>query len=99
MGSLNFEYSFIMQPSGGAATTSRAREDILNKRAVLRIVNDDNNCFWYGLSCLTNPTNRAIRDKRNTQARAKVASELCKKCNLPWNEPFPSYTYYYLRKV
>ena len=66
MSSLVFEYSFILLPSGRAATTSRKRDDILNKKSVLQIINNDNNCFWYGLICLLNPTNRNIRDKRNT---------------------------------
>jgi len=87
MSSLVFEYSFILLPSGRAATTSRKRDDILNKKSVLQIINNDNNCFWYGLICLLNPTNRSIRDKRNTQARIKPAMELCKKCKLNWNEP------------
>jgi hypothetical protein len=58
---------------------SRERESILNKKSVLRIRNDDNNCFWYAMACLMNPSNRAIRDPRNVLARQKAAMEICKK--------------------
>ena len=81
MSSLVFEYSFLIIPSGRAASTSRERNDILNKKSVLQIINNDNNCFWYGLICVLNPINRSIRDKRNTQARIKPAMELCKNEN------------------
>ena len=58
----------------------------MNKRSVLNIINDDKNCFWYALACLMNPSNRAIRDNRNIQARTRAASELCKKCKFSWNQ-------------
>ena len=34
-----------------------------------------------------NPTNRAIRDSRNTKAREKVALELCRSCSMAWDVP------------
>jgi len=84
---MKFEYHFIIIPSGGAASTNRDTNSILNKSSVLQIKNDDNNCFWYAIACLMNPTNRAIRDSRNTKAREKVARELCNRCNMSWGKP------------
>jgi len=85
---MKFEYHFVIIPSGGAcSTTNRDTNSILNKTSVLKIKNDDNNCFWYALACLMNPNNRAIRDSRNTKARAKVAKELCDRCGKSWGIP------------
>ena len=95
-----FEYNFIKIPSGGARTTERDTNSILNKKSVLRIINDDNNCFWYALACLMNPENTALKDSRNKLARAKVASKICQKCKLQFDEkvsfnaiPFVEKTY------
>ena len=61
-------------PSGaGCSTTHRDKDALLNKRSVLRIENNDDNCFWYALACLMNPNNRAIRDSRNTKIRENSA--------------------------
>jgi len=68
---MKFEYNFIVIPSGGCSTTDRSKDSLSNKRSVLRIENNDNNCFWYALACLMNPNNRAIRDARNTKVREK----------------------------
>ena len=84
---MKFEYHFIIIPSGGACSTNRDANSILNKSSVLQIKNDDNNCFWYALACLMNPNNRAIRDSRNTKSREKVARELCDRCNMEWGNP------------
>jgi hypothetical protein len=70
---LHITYEFVIIPDGsGCSTVNRDRESILNKRSVLRINNNDNNCFWYALACLMNPNNRAIRDHRNILAREKA---------------------------
>ena len=62
-------------PAGGraSATQDRDRESILNKKSVLRIKNDDNNCFWYALSALVHKNIKNIRDSRNTVARERYA--------------------------
>jgi hypothetical protein len=51
--SMKFEYNFVIIPKGsGCATVDRSKNSILNKQSVLKIVNDDNNCFWYALHAL-----------------------------------------------
>ena len=93
------KYSFALIPKGsGCATSSRDRESILNKRSVLRIINDDNNCFWYALACLMNPENKSIKDHRN-KARVKVAKELCNKCKLQFDEPVCFITFPVIEKA
>ena len=82
-----FTYNFTIIPKGSGYIKSREKDAILSKRSVLRIINDDNNCFWYALSCLVNPKNSSIRDHRNILARQKAGIELCKKCKLNWGDP------------
>ena len=50
---ITYNVSFL--PSGGKHTTSRLREDVLNKKSVIKGINNDNNCFWYALAYLINP--------------------------------------------
>jgi hypothetical protein len=59
----------------------------MNKKSVISIINDNNNCFWYAIACLMNPTNRTIRDNRNQKARDKVAMSICNKSKLQWDTP------------
>ena len=83
-----FEYHFVVIPSGaGCGTTSREVESVLNKKSVLQIKNDDQNCFWYAMSCLLNPQNKAIRDSRTVHQRRALAEALCKQCKMKWNQP------------
>jgi hypothetical protein len=90
LSSLAFQYNFAIIPKGsGHGTVDRSKNSIFNKQSVLKIVNDDNNCFWYALACLMYPENKSIRDSRNPQARQKVAGDICKKCKLVWNQPTP----------
>ncbi len=49
---ITFNFIEIPHGSGGTATVSRDRLSILNKKSVNRVVNDDNNCFWYALVML-----------------------------------------------
>jgi hypothetical protein len=75
-------YNVSLLPSGGKHTTSRQREDILNKKSVIRVVNNDDNCFWYALAYLMNPKDKDIRKKGRTTYRFRIASELARKCKL-----------------
>jgi hypothetical protein len=82
------EYFIATIPSGkGCGTASREYESIMNKKSVISIINNNNNCFWYAEACLMNPTNRTIRDHRNQKARDKVAMNICNKCKLQWDTP------------
>ena len=80
---ITYNVSFL--PSGGKHTTSRLREDILNKISVIRVVNNDDNCLWYALVYLMNPKDKDIRKKDRTTYRFKIASELARKCKLNMN--------------
>ena len=87
---LNVEYNVVQIPEGSGcatATSSREVDSILNKKSVIKIINDDNNCVWYALACLMYPNNKAIRDFRNTKARINPAKTLCNKCKFEWNKP------------
>ena len=82
------EYFIANIPAGkGCGTSSREYESIMNKKSVISIINDNNNCFWYAIACLMNPTNRTIRDNRNQKARDKVAMSICNKSKLQWDTP------------
>jgi hypothetical protein len=88
LNTLKFEFNFTLIPSGASCgTKDRDIESVLNKKSVIQIVNDDNNCFWYAMSCLLNPKNRQIRDHRNTKARVKTANNTCNKCKCEWDKP------------
>ena len=82
-------FKFTEIPSGGTstgATTSRNREDILNKASVHNIKNDDNNCFWYALVMLLFRGHAKWKTIRNGgQQRVKLAKQLAEQCNLPWD--------------
>ena len=86
---LKITFHFILHPAGGRtnATQNRDKESILDKKSVVRIVNDDNNCFWYALSISMNKKSRGLRDERNKKLKERVARDLCTKCKLPWDTP------------
>ena len=47
LNTLKFEFNFTLIPSGASCgTKDRDIESVLNKKSVIQIVNDDNNCFW-----------------------------------------------------
>ena len=54
-------FNFIEIPHGSSATVSRERLSILNKKSVNRVVNDDNNCFWYALVMLVYANHAQIK--------------------------------------
>jgi hypothetical protein len=63
MSTLKFQYNFAIVPSGaGCGTKCRDIESVMNKKSVIQIVNDDNNCFWYAMAILLNPTNKQIKE-------------------------------------
>ena len=80
-------FNFVLQPSGGKYVIDRDRESILSKKSVVRIVNNDDNCFWCALSIVLNKENNPLKDNRNTKLREKVAKDLCNKCKLKWDTP------------
>ena len=80
--------SFILQPQGsGRSTDDRSKDSILNKSSVIKIINDDNNCFWYALTISINKDNSKMKDQRYPNKRNAFAKELCRKCKLKWDEP------------
>ena len=96
---IEFTYNFTIIPKGFGYIKSREKDAILSKRSVLRIINDDNNCFWYAFACLVNPNNLSIRDNRNIVARQKAGLELCKKCRLKWNDPVSFLSFHIIENV
>jgi hypothetical protein len=77
---LVMQFHFTIIPKGGCGTVDRNLESVYKKASVLKIVNDDNNCFWYAMACLMNPDKRMIRDHRYPNTRIKVGKEICNKC-------------------
>ena len=81
-------FNFIEIPDGGASTTSRDKLSILNKKSVNRVVNDDNNCFWYALVMLIYAKHPQIKQiKMGRKIRTTLAMDLCDNCELEWNKP------------
>ena len=52
---LEMQFHFTIIPKGGCGTVDRDLESVYKKTSVLKIVNDDNNCFWYAMACMMNP--------------------------------------------
>ena len=86
--SLNFTFHFINVPSGGSgATVSREKLSILNKTSVNKVVNDDNNCFWYALVLLIHRNNPKFKQIcLGRPIRTKLAKELCEGCGMEWDK-------------
>eukprot|EP00973_Karenia_brevis_P073683 10240597-Karenia_brevis.AAC.1 len=81
-------FNFIEIPNGGASSVSRDRLSILNKASVNRVVNDDNNCFWYALVMLIHRKHPQIKNiKMGRKIRTTLAMELCAQCGLEWDNP------------
>ena len=88
MSSINFTFHFVIIPSGGAASVSRDKVSILNKTSVNRVVNDDNNCFWYALVMLVYAKHAQIKQiKMGRKIRKTLAIELCEYCEMEWDKP------------
>ena len=76
--------SAVSMPSGGAGTKSRDLKNIYNKQSVIRIKNEDNNCFWYALAIATmSGDNRNIKTRES--ALVKAGKFLCNKFNYIWD--------------
>ena len=75
-------------PSGGSgATVSREKLSILNKTSVNKVVNDDNNCFWYALVLLIHRNNPKFNQIRlGRPIRTKLAKDLCEGCGMEWDK-------------
>ena len=55
LNTLVMQFHFTIIPKGGCGTVDRDLESVYKKTSVLKIVNDDNNCFWYAMACMMNP--------------------------------------------
>ena len=63
---LKFGFSFLTIPSGsGNATTSREKENVLEKKSVNCIQNKDKNCFWHALAVLVHANHKRIKEIKN----------------------------------
>ncbi len=84
---LEIYFNYIEIPTGGAYTTSTAREDILNKSSVVKVVNNDDNCFWYALTNLIYSNHARVKEIRmGRKIRTNLAKELCEKCGFEWDK-------------
>ena len=83
-------YNYIVIPGGAGsqATTSREKLSILNTSSVNRIVNRDNNCFWYALTNVVYENTAKYREIiKGRKIRETAAKELCSSCGCVWNKP------------
>ena len=81
-------FNFVEIPDGGTSSVSREKLSILNKTSVNRVINDDNNCFWYALVMLVYAKHPQIKQiKMGRKIRTTLAMELCEKVGLEWNQP------------
>ena len=78
LSTVKFEFTFAIIPKGGRHSEARDYDSILNKKSVVKIINDDDNCFWYSLACCMNPQNKLVKDSRYPNTRIKIGSEICK---------------------
>jgi hypothetical protein len=79
-------------PSGGCFVNDETLNEILSRKTVIQIRNNDNNCFWYSLAY-------SINDNRKTRVRYKFvegkpsaavktdASNISLKCGIPFDTP------------
>ncbi len=71
---LEISFNYIEIPTGGAYTTSTAREDILNKYSVVKVVNNDDNCFWYALTNLIFSNHARVKEiRRGRKIRTDIS--------------------------
>ena len=84
---VTFDFAEIPSGSSGPATTGRDLESVYNQKSVVKIVNDDNNCFWYAMACLTDPENKEIKKARRPKPRERIGKELCHKSKCEWGQP------------
>jgi hypothetical protein len=84
------QFKFIEIPSGAGtnATQDRSKASIFLKKSVIKIVNDDNSCFWHALAVLLNENHPQIKHiKEGRNIRTLIARDLCNTCNMEWNTP------------
>ena len=86
LSTLRFTYNFAIIPSGGGVgTPCREIEAVYEKKSVIKIVNDDNNCFWYCLAILFDINNKSLKDNRNKALRIKAGKDICNKSKCRWD--------------
>jgi hypothetical protein len=88
LSTLVFRFSFIIIPAGaGCGTTDRSLESIFMKKSVIKVINTDNNCFWYAMAMLMNPDKAMIKDHRYPKTRIDYGSKICNKSYCEWDKP------------
>ena len=88
-----FQFTFAIMPEGGKTSECREYNSTLNKRSVVKIINDDNNCFWYSLAICMNPKNRIVKHLDRPSTRIKIGQETCRNYKLDWNEQIAFFTH------
>ena len=86
MKDITMSFHFVNIPSGSGWAVSRNLNEHHKKRSVITIVNQDDNCFWYALTCLIHVNHvkkQQIIDGR--KIRVELAKKLCDDCHMPWN--------------
>ena len=87
LSTLKFIYNFAIIPSGGGVGTKcREIEAIQEKKSVVKIINDDNNCFWYCMAILFDIKNVSLKDSRNKTLRIKAGMNICNKSKCIWDK-------------
>ena len=87
LSTLKFIYNFAIMPTGGGVGTKcREIEAIHEKKSVIKIVNDDDNCFWYCMAILFDIKNKSLKDSRNKTLRIKAGMNICNKSKCIWDK-------------
>ena len=80
--------TFTELVSGAACSQDRSKSAIFMKKSVIKIVNDDQSCFFHAMATLLNQNHLDYKYiKEGRPIRTTIAEALCAKCNMQWNEP------------
>ena len=95
----NSQINFMEIPAGGSASVSRDTLSILDKTAVNKIRNNDNNCFWYALINLIYNKHPHIKQiKMGRKIKNTLSMELCANCSMEWKNLYHLMTYLMLKR-
>ena len=82
-----FTFNFLTIPQGGKYLVTNDKEHIFKKRSVVKIVNNDNNCFWYALIVTLYSNHKKAKEiAMGRNIRITLAKELCEKCGFTWDQ-------------